>query len=146
MLDEEENDPLWGERQFHLGGTGTRTKITAKQLATLEAQLTRFWLNEYTHFHHGDCQGFDETAHNLAKAIGFIVVVHPPDDPKFRAFCKGDIILPEKPYHVRNQDIVDAVSHMLVCPTTERPVPRSGTWMTKGFADKAKVPSEILYP
>lgn len=137
---------LMGERQRHAGGTGTRSSITVKQEMALVQRLSRLKMIGYTNWHHGDCTGFDEASHFHAKKLGFIVEVHPPDDPKFRAFCEGDIIHPEKPYAVRNQDIVNAVSHMLAAPTTERPVPRSGTWMTIGFAEKAKVPVEMLYP
>ena len=139
-------EDLWGIRQFHAGGTGTRSKITVKQEMALVLQLERFKNQGYTNWHHGDCTGFDEASHYHAKAMGFIVEVHPPEDPKFRAFCEGDIMHPEAPYAVRNQAIVDAVSHMLAAPTTERPVPRSGTWMTIGFAEKAGVPVEMLYP
>lgn len=64
--------------------------MTKKQLAMVKKIMERF---EIARAHHGDCMGADKQFHELAKELGAtVIVVHPPEDDKKRAFCKGDII------------------------------------------------------
>jgi len=81
-------------------------------------------------FHHGDCRGADEEAHDIAKAFALSIVVHPPEDPKARAFCVGDEVRPPRPYLKRNADIVAAADVLIAAPASLHEVLRSGTWAT----------------
>lgn len=83
-------------------------------------------------FHHGDCVGWDAYAHKVALDLGVPIVVHPPEDHRWRAYCTGPkgqvLILPPKPYLVRTGDIVIASFNFLAVPGTAQEVLRSGTW------------------
>jgi hypothetical protein len=69
---------------------------------------------------------------------GIRIVIHPPTDPKKRAFCKGAAEIREpKPYLDRNHDIVDEGSGLLIAaPFQEEEILRSGTWATVRYAWK----------
>ena len=91
--------------------------------------------------HHGDCEGGDAQFHELCKMAGVAVVIHPPEDPKLRAFCKGaERTEPERPYLVRNHIIVDCCEMLLAAPKElEEPPARrgQGTWSTVRYARRA---------
>lgn len=104
-------------------------------------------------FHHGDCVGADASSHYLAWRYSAKVVVHPPSDPKLRAFVHRGlywddefIVLPEKPYHERNRDIVDACDLLIACPKERGPVWHGGTWYTIHYAEKVGKPVTIIWP
>ena len=96
---------------IHIGITGTRKGWTFRQNVEVKRAL---WAENTralrVFFHHGDCVGVDEQAHDAATDQGFITVSHPPSDPKFRAWCNADIIHHPRPYMTRNQDIPMAKS------------------------------------
>jgi len=118
----------------NLGFTGTQRGLKPKQRATLRYLFIELQLHI---LHHGDCIGADEAAHRVAIGGGVRVIVHPPTNPKLRAFCQGGEILPEKPYLERNRDIVDAGGGGLIaCPSTFTETLRSGTWTTVRYARK----------
>lgn len=109
--------------------------------------------------HHGDCVGVDEMVHMEALAAGKLIVVHPPSDPKLRAWCGVQIgletfpgqvtILPEKGYLERDWDIAVACTEMLAAPATiaePRSTRGSGTWTTVRYARKLCKPITIIYP
>lgn len=100
-----------------------------------------------TYGHHGDCIGADDQFDAICHFNGVLTVIHPPEDPKKRAFCEGyaDILEP-KPYIERNHDIVDAVDLMIFTPFELREVLRSGTWATWRYACKVKKPWIIFSP
>jgi hypothetical protein len=81
-------------------------------------------------FHHGDCRGADEEAHDMARAWALIVVGHPPSDPKARAFCEFDAEEPPLPYLKRNSEIVKACDILIAAPAEAEERLRSGTWAT----------------
>lgn len=58
------------------------------------------------------------------------VIIHPPIDPKKRAWKNASMIMPEKDYMTRNQDIVNAVEVLIACPGEMTEQLRSGTWST----------------
>lgn len=93
---------------------------------------------------HGDCIGADTEFHDLVTSMGFKTIIHPPTNPQRRAYCKGDVILKEKPYIVRDHLMVDAVDFLLACPYTNDEVLRSGTWATIRYARKTEVPYFII--
>lgn len=130
----------------HVGVTGSRTEPSADQVAWLREELAILWAAGYRVLHHGDCTGADATAHRIAHDLGYRIMIHPPDNPKHRAFCQrghDDWLLPERPYLTRNRDIVDACDFLLALPSgpEER---RSGTWHTIRYADNTGVPLSML--
>lgn len=115
-----------------VGFTGTRGEITTPQKHWVAMMLVRL---KATELHHGDCIGSDAIAHELAVSLGLAVVIHPPLDPKARAYCQSDIVLPPRPYLVRNHDIVKACDVLLATPAGGERL-RSGTWATIRYARK----------
>ena len=80
---------------MRVGFTGTQSSITQMQLRTLWDLLNSLnpeWC------HHGDCLGADQHFHETARSQGRLVVIHPPNDPKKRAYCQGNELRLEKPY------------------------------------------------
>lgn len=110
-----------------IGFTGRQDGMTNKQKEVVEWLLRR----GPGEFHHGDCVGADAEAHAIAKKAGLRIVVHPPNDPKKRAFVQDyDEIREEKPYLDRNHDIVNETELLLATPRTPYEITRSGTWAT----------------
>ena len=124
---------------MNFGFTGTQDGLTDIQLETLCNVLQALQNDRgLTEFHHGDCVGADETAHRLVRDInaGCAIHVHPPDNPKKRAYCEGGVLHEERPYLERNHDIVDACDVLIACPQTIEEQLRSGTWATVRYARK----------
>lgn len=107
-----------------VGFTGTRHGMTAAQKATVW-ELLRY--DEVTEVHHGDCVGADGDFHDICHGK-WPVIIHPPLDPKLRAWCDGDR-LPEKHYLERNRDIVAACDWLIATPKEARDT-GGGTWYT----------------
>lgn len=98
-----------------IGFTGTRKGMTSKQKVALLQILEREQPQE---FHHGDCLGADADAHRIAMARGIDVILHPPANPRYRAFCKKNVtvVRPPLPFLDRNHAIVDEVEMMVATP------------------------------
>jgi hypothetical protein len=136
-----------------LGTTGSQFGATQVQAAML-ASVVRHPSVEVVH--HGDCIGVDEFVHLTALDAGKHIVVHPPLDERRRAFCgirigletyEGQVvILPEKDFIPRDDDIVDACVSLVAAPATMAEQLRSGTWTTIRHALKAGKPVKIIYP
>lgn len=126
-----------------IGFTGTQRGITRLQQSALESVLTQA-LN-VKEFHHGDCVGADATASRIANDFNIRVIIHPPVDPKKRAFCIGYTMKP-KPYLNRNHDIVNACDLLIATPGEKQEQLRSGTWSTIRYATKKGKPTLIIYP
>jgi len=133
----------------HLGFTGTRREgfPTINQIAAVNTLITL--VIHPQNVHHGDCIGSDEWFHQAMKHSSRkrvpIVHVHPPDNPRYRAFRDTDVSYEPKPYMMRNQDIVDAVSILIATPDGLEEM-RSGTWATIRRARKKGIPIYIIYP
>ena len=128
------------------GFTGSRKGMTEEQKSRLQQLLSMLKIKE---FHHGDCVGADETAHNVVREVlpECPVVVHPPDIKKLRAFCKGDSEKFPLPYQERNQHIVDASDVLLATPDNfDFEEDASGTASTVRKARKAKVTVYAILP
>ena len=127
-----------------IGFTGRQDGMSEKQMATV------WWLlgRGPGELHHGDCVGADAQIHEMAKGLRMRIIVHPPSDSKKRAFCQGyDEIREEKPYLVRNHDIVDECELLLATPRTFHEVMRSGTWATIRYGrDKPKIDVAVILP
>lgn len=118
-----------------LGFTGTRLGMDPDQYAKVyelvqEAIEISEARGEAFEAHHGDCVGADEEFHNIVLGFGSFasIIVHPPKDPKLRAYCQGDVVLEPKEYKDRNQDIVNASDWVMGAPATTQP--KGGTWQT----------------
>jgi hypothetical protein len=125
-----------------VGFTGSRHGITQHQRDTLEKLLTGVHVDE---LHHGDCVGADAAAAEIANGWGIEVHLHPPIDPRLRAFTHADVTYHPRPYLGRNYAIVDACDWMIACPSgPERR--RSGTWAAVRYARSRAVPLTIVWP
>ena len=128
-----------------IGFTGTREGMTALQARAL-VQVILDLGGDYREAHHGDCVGADWEFDKICRDLGFDkIVVHPPKDPKLRAYCDG-VILPEKEYKDRNQDIVNASTLIIGAPNVYGYQPRSGTWQTIGMAQKKNNLHVVVFP
>lgn len=143
----EASDEAWDLAQEVLGFTGTRNPITPMQRLWLHAQLAE----GVKELHHGACVNADHEAHRAAIQHEVLVIAHPPVDKKL-AMTMGQLLSPrggvtvlsDKPYHVRNRNIVDSTSRLLALPDGEqRP---SGTWYTVEYAASRGKPVSICYP
>lgn len=139
--------PLFINPTLSVGFTGTEQEISTIQGAALLKLLTQLRASEHAEtFHHGDCIGADEMAHQLATSLGFRTIIHPPTNPKKRAFCIGDEIRPAFDYLVRNCHIVNDSDLLLATPKYEVEELRSGTWSTVRYARKLQRPIYIIMP
>lgn len=138
-----------------IGFTGTREGLTTEQEGVLDTWANLGDFGEENH--HGDCVGADELFDYFARRYGGTVVIHPPSDPKLRAYCDktdygwddGDqiTVLEPKPYLDRNRDIVDACDKLVACPKDFYSGPRAGgTWYTIKYAWKQAKPVVIIWP
>jgi hypothetical protein len=132
---------------FKIGFTGTKQGMKSEQLEALEKLLAILRnRSDFLEFHHGDCKGADAQAHILAMNLGFKIVIHPPKNPKTRAFCKGHEIREEKEYSVRDHDIVDECDQLIVVPKLRKEELRSGTWATYRYAKKRNKSCTVIFP
>src|SRR5688572_10660246 len=127
---------------MRVGFTGTRDGMTQAQKEQVHDLLVTL---EATWLHHGDCVGADAEAHAIARAHGCRIYLHPPADPKLRAFCDFDESSHPKPYLVRNRDIVYCASFLIGTPG-RRGKQTGGTWYTIGHADDQGRQLVIVYP
>jgi hypothetical protein len=125
--------------------TGTRHGWTVEQQVTVEKILSCLDLEE---LHQGDCIGVDEQMHNLVriKYPQAKIIIHPPTDPKDRAFTVGDEVWPNKPYLERNHLIVDFCDLLIAVPYERQEQVRSGTWATIRYARQTEHWHVIVFP
>ena len=115
-----------------VGFTGTQVGMTPEQMAAVREALANPNTKE---FHHGDCIGADEEAHNIAVEFHIPIFVHPPVNPNKQAFCREGFHFEPRPYLIRNHDIVDACNLLIATPRGPEEL-RSGTWATIRYASK----------
>lgn len=131
----------------HVGFTGTRAQLTGAQRSSLTDELVSLKTKGYRTLHHGDCQGADAVAGEIAYMMGFWVVTHPPVKPDVRAF--SSYINEErepKDYLDRDRDIVDESYFILATPSDYHEVVRSGTWYTVRYARRQGKLGLIVFP
>jgi hypothetical protein len=98
-------------------------------------------------FHHGDCVGADAEADTLAKQTMRPVIIHPPTNNRFRAFCTNARETREaQPYLQRNGAIVRECDVLIATPRTDAEQRRSGTWSTIRYARKLSKPILLISP
>jgi hypothetical protein len=130
----------------HVGFTGTQDGLTRDQRRTLRRQIRWNTLTE-TMFHHGDCIGADAEFHKILRKDNRTVIIHPPEDPKKRAFCRGFYeIRKPLPYKVRNWNIVAGTDYLIACPKGFEEEIRSGTWMTVRIARRMQHRILFIWP
>jgi hypothetical protein len=136
---------------LQLGFTGSKyplPEIQQKNLSLLISELTGRY--ESVTVHHGDCVNGDETFHRLCapRLVVRSIIVHPPTDPKLRAFCDGAkvTILDPLPYPVRNKEVVISSEVMIACPSSMTERIRSGTWQTVRMARKQHRIVHFVFP
>ena len=125
-----------------IGFTGTEQGMTELQKVGLANYLRQYRGD----FHHGDCIGADEEAHQIVKKLNYIIVIHPPTNPKKRAFCERGTVLPAKEYLIRNKNIVYSSDILVAAPKERKEIVRSGVWATVRFARKIGNKVKIIYP
>lgn len=130
------------EIELKVGFTGTRNGMSEQQKADIKEWLESSAPSEA---HHGDCVGADAEFHEICEELGISIVIHPPSDPKLRAFCFALYNKPEKPYLDRNRDIVDAVDVMLATPASVKKS-RGGTWYTINYSLKSGKSTVVFDP
>lgn len=134
--------------KIKIGFTGTRRGMTRLQKNSLIKFLVNFQVDE---FHHGDCIGADEEAHELVdNSETESIQIHPPINSDKRAWCTAKytkhVIWKPKPYIARNHDIVDAIDILIACPGESDEQLRSGTWSTIRYAKKKNKTINIIFP
>ena len=136
-----------------IGFTGTQKGLTKIQNEVLEVYLDMLitdavMQSEFEGFHHGDCEGADYEACMIVAQLTDNIHTHPPLNGSKRAFwvTTGGTVYPAKEYLVRNKDIVNACTILVVCPETMEEKLRSGTWSTVRYAKKLNKQILIVYP
>jgi hypothetical protein len=131
--------------KFSLGITGTHKGTQPLQRERLRAFVGFLVFNEA---HHGDCIGVDSEFHDIVRELSkAVIVVHPPSNPKKRAWKQGDFILKEKPFMVRDDDIIAESDLMLAAPFQfDEQGKGSGTWAVIRHTRKAHKPLVIIWP
>lgn len=129
-----------------IGFTGTRYGMRPEQHTSVKELIRLNNYFDHIMFHHGDCIGADAQAHEIATRLNILTVIHPPTDPKLRAYCDGWLVHPPKPYDQRNLDIVAASDLVIAAPNTETEQPRGGTWQVVRFARENKKTCKIVLP
>lgn len=139
---------------MQLAFSGSRRGPSRPQLATLQQTLSGLLTIARTSepakepllFRHGDCIGWDAAAHDVADALGYGIIIHPPTNPKLRAFKPALIILEPKPYLVRNRDMVDLSERWIGCPDTMTEQQTGGTWYTYRYAKQKRIGTLLILP
>jgi hypothetical protein len=109
-----------------IGFSGTRHGLNDFQKAFLKQLLQ----DKCGTFHHGDCVGADSDAHDIVKSFHdkWRIIIHPPENPRFRAFKQGGQVLKPKGYYARNYDIAEESNVFVGMPIG--PTEKGGTWNT----------------
>lgn len=118
-----------------IGFSGTRHGMTSHQATELRKMLIE-WRPRL--FRHGDCIGADAQAHALVRELvpDCVIIIHPPHDSKWRAYCDGDSIENPAENLARNRAIVNGSEMLIATPQTNDEILRSGTWSTIRYARK----------
>lgn len=131
---------------MRLGFTGSREGMTPHQVDGVMNFITEYE-NNITEVHHGDCVGADEEfdALCIAHLPNAKRCIHPPRDPKLRAWCQATGATTYEPaeYHMRNRTIVKMSDRLLCTPRRQQ---GGGTWYTIYYAREWGVPAHIFFP
>ena len=131
--------------------TGSRyfdARDSEQQKRSFIEELRGLYFDGVGVLHHGDAIGADAFSHQVAVSLGMRIVIHPPLNSQYRAFCNnGSVtILPTKPYLERNFDLIKATEILLVLPIQNQEIQRSGTWHTVRVARRNNRSVVIFFP
>ena len=129
-----------------VGITAPRIGLSPIQDDILTILLGALRANGAAEFHHGECVGGDERGAEIAQWFRFWIVAHPPVRIDWRANFPADEWRPPLDYLVRDRALVDEVDLLLGFPDQDTWRPRSGTWFTIGYAQKAQRPRVVIGP
>lgn len=108
------------------------------------------WEKDYriVEFHHGDCVGVDVQLCEMIRELHpkTLIISHPPNYEKLRAYFPSDQTKKPKDYLKRNRCIVDATDMLIAFPFEMTEQKRSGTWATIRHAKKQGKRIGIFYP
>jgi hypothetical protein len=134
----------------NVGFSGTRTGMMPPQREGLRRVLSEIRRDDRDTLHHGDCLGSDSQADEIASQLGYRIEVHPPTNPRFRAYCVGPprVVHPPKEYLVRNTDIVKSLVNardvMILTPKEFQEHRKGGTWHSYRVAKKLGVKNIMI--
>jgi hypothetical protein len=132
-----------------VGFTGTREGMSEFQLKEFRDRMIMLKVGGSKILHHGGCIGADLEAHIVARALGFVMHVHPSNIKHMQAKLRcgtWTVYLEEKKPLDRNKDIVKVCDILIAAPFTESEIHRSGTWATIRYARKKDKDHIIIYP
>lgn len=132
-----------------VGFTGTRLGMTLPQLRAFQLTVCDIDTHDLviSEFHHGDCVGADTQAHDFMQTVRKVEVhIHPPIDPKHRAWNHADVLYDPQKYHTRNRAIMRRADVAIACPENMKWRPGSGTWGTIVYARQRQKPLALIYP
>jgi len=135
-----------GAGEAVIGFTGSRYEPIEAQREALLSALIGFREGGALWMHNGDCEGSDAYAGRAWRTIGGKLHLHPPTDPKRRAFLPSDFSEPLRPYLQRNGNIVRACTALVATPREFVEQQRGGTWSTIRLARSLKRPTMIILP
>lgn len=141
-----------------VGFTGTRNGMTEAQRAAVRAELSK-WRTAAGDLMaiagdpdglsglHGDCVGADADFDALCREHQIPTSCRPCTFESMRAMTGArEIAEPVRPME-RNRAIVADADIMIACPPNDTPIKKgSGTWATIRFAERADVPTIIVFP
>jgi len=118
-----------------IGFTGTQEGMSQHQKEQFVLKMLEL---SPTEFHHGDCIGADDEAHDIVREFfpNVKIIIHPPIADSKRAYKRGDEYKLPESYLVRNHNMVDAVEYLIGTPKQNAEILRSGTWATIRYARK----------
>jgi len=128
-----------------VGFTGTRQGMSPAQRKAVRQLLAQL-RDKIEECHHGDCLGADEDFHLTARSFKLFMVLHPPTNPRWRAFQDFDEVRPPTDYLERNKAMIKEVDRLIACPSTQDEQVRSGTWATIRYARKKGILVTIIRP
>lgn len=133
-------------------------------MTTLRERLSRPAMNwtMFSEFHHGDCEGADEQAHDMMRVLltrhwplRVDIVIHPPKDEHHRAHCDATMlreelamvrVLPPKGYLERDRDIVNDTELLIATPKGYTFQGKGGTNYTIRYALTHNKPVLVIWP
>ena len=132
------------DTMIHAGITGPRTGATHAALLAVAQTLCAYNVKV---LHDGDAVGVDESVYHLARALDIHVILHPPQNPMWRALCgdSKDTLRPEKGYYNRNMDIVDESDFLISVPAKVGLI-TGGTGHATDYARETDKPLIIIWP
>jgi hypothetical protein len=140
-----DNIILKEKKMCKIGFTGTRHGMTEQQKKALTDILKN---KEFEEFHHGDCVGSDQQAHDIVDqqklSRNIKIIGHPPKYNKYRAYCRFDFATKPADYLTRNKDIVNNTDFLIATPDMVEKL-HSGTWSTIRYARAKKKRIYIIH-